>query len=116
MAEARQVSRAETAKMNLRRQTLKLPWAICFYTANTTRLDPKALMTRRIFICQLVVVGLPQETQRHKKYKNTNEEKQETLTVSNKAIVDYTSPELCTPVTPCRRQAMRPIVNVLEED
>ena len=34
----------------------------------------------------------------------------------NKAIVDYTSPALCTPVTPSRRYAMQPIVNVPEED
>ena len=34
----------------------------------------------------------------------------------NKAIVDYTSPALCTPVTPSRRQAIRPIVNVPEKD
>jgi len=33
----------------------------------------------------------------------------------NKAIVDYTSPALCTPVTPSRRQAMRPIVSMPEE-
>jgi len=40
----------------------------------------------------------------------------ELCTLLNKAIVDYTSPALCTPVTPFRRQAMRPIVSMLEED
>ena len=34
----------------------------------------------------------------------------------NRAIVDYTSPALCTPVTPSRRQVMGSIVNVPEED
>jgi len=35
----------------------------------------------------------------------------------NKAIVDYTSPALCTPVTPFTPtgDAMRPIVNMLDE-
>jgi len=36
------------------------------------------------------------------------------VTSENKTIVDYTSPALCTPVTPCRPQAMRPIVNMPE--
>jgi len=35
---------------------------------------------------------------------------------TNKATVDYTSPALCTPVIPSRRQAMRPIVSVPEEE
>ena len=34
----------------------------------------------------------------------------------NKAIVDYTSPALCTPVTPFRPQVMRPIINMPQED
>jgi len=33
----------------------------------------------------------------------------------NKAIVDYTSPVLCTPITPSRQQVMRPIVSMPEE-
>ena len=33
----------------------------------------------------------------------------------NKAIVDYTSPVLCTPVTLFHQQVMRPIVNTWED-
>jgi len=33
-----------------------------------------------------------------------------------KAIVDYTSPGLCTPITPSRRQVMWPMVSMPEDD
>jgi len=35
---------------------------------------------------------------------------------NNNAIVDYTSPVLCTPVTLFRRPVMRPIVNLPNDD
>jgi len=42
--------------------------------------------------------------------------KKEVAQDSNKATADYTSPALCTPVTPSRRQAMQFIINMTEED